>query len=119
MDIVRWGENPHTLDAACCSVEVVNGGYGWRVFGCCFTYATRRPAPSRSSTSVAACSWLCTSGFSSSRRASLAMKAVSFVPFDASTPSTQYATGLNAAISRSRSTRSRRAADCTRPAESE
>ena len=47
------------------------------------------------------------------------MKEVSFVPFDASTPSTQYATGLNAAISRSRSTRSRNAADCTRPAESE
>ena len=77
---------------------------------------TRQQLPVEEQT---ACSWLLTSGFASSRRASFAMKAVSFVPFDASTPSTQYATGLNAATSRSRSTRSRRATDCTRPAERE
>ena len=66
---------------------------------------------------VAARSWLLTSGFAPSRRESFARKAASFEPsFDASTPSTQYASGLNAAISRSRSTISLSATLCTRPA---
>ena len=59
------------------------------------------------------------SGFLPSRRASRATNVLSSDGFLASTPIRKYVSGLNASISRWRSTRSRSATDCTRPADSE
>ena len=113
--IVRCGENPHTELAACWSVDVVNGGYGWRVLGCSFTSETRSVAPARSATAAFAAPSSCISGFAPSMRASFALNETP--SFRASTPSIQYGTGTNDLISRSRSTSSLNATDCTRPAD--
>ena len=59
-----------------------------------------------------------TSGFSPSSRASRAAKVFTSPSFFASTPIRKYVSGLNASISRWRSTSSLSATDCTRPAES-
>ena len=58
------------------------------------------------------------SGFSPTSRASLATNDFASPGWRASTPRSWYVSGTKASISRWRSTRSRSATDCTRPAES-
>ena len=85
--IVLPGEKPRTDEAACCSVDVVNGGRAWRVLGCAFRSETSSAAPARSRRMLFAVSWARISGFLPSKRASLATNVKSSDGFFASTPS--------------------------------
>ena len=120
--MVRRTLKPKRADAACCRVEVMNGG-GGRV--AVFLSTRSRTTNKRSRKRVTA----------SSATASLPGR--KSLPFslttwnrtgDSSFPggslrsrsanASQYSSGVNARISRSRSTTSRTATDCTRPADS-
>ena len=113
------GEKPSTLDAACWRVDVVNGGSVCLVFGCDATPETSSSAPARSSRMLFAVSRLRMSGLPPSKRESLATNVLSSEALRASTPIRKYVSGLNASISRCRSTSSLSATDWTRPADSE
>ena len=120
-------ENPSFRAASCCTVEVVNGGDGVRLTSrsrtsrtrydasrsrstcCCASASADRIRPRLSGDAASLSSPICTS------RAGNADSS----PFGARRASTvQYSFGSNARISRSRSTISRSATDCTRPADS-
>ena len=115
--IVRLGLKPSLRLASCCSVLVVNGGAGLRFEGRVATESTT----GLSERSAAA--WACAvspSPISSALPAIRETSAPNCVPSGvASTASSdQYSRAVNAVISRSRSTTSRTATDCTRPADS-
>src|SRR3989344_5903592 len=113
--------NPRRVFAACCSVDVVNGGGGDVFFSFSATADTAHD-DFWSVLTISSVTSLDPSAILSSafpfHELSLASKKSS-VPFLAKDPSTvQYSCGTNALISRSRSTINRSATDCTRPAES-
>ena len=114
--IVFFTENPSLRDASCCSVEVVYGGAALR--------ALSRDSKPLTTYFASASAALCCS-------ACVPLEISSFLPlcwmtsavndspalFASSASRLQYSTGLNAWMSRSRSTMIRRATDWTRPAE--
>ena len=124
--MVRLAPNPSLRAASCWSVEVVNGGAGLRLTSFSRTSRTRYAASRRRS------AWRAASA-SADRVMPFLSGEVASLPWGisirraengASSPSgvrrtstLQYSTGTKAAISRFRSTMSRRATDCTRPAE--
>ena len=97
----------------------MNGGSVCRVFGCDLRSTTSSPASARSRSTLFATSRLRISGFLPSKRARRATNDAESPGFFASTPRRKYVSGLNASISRWRSTSRRSATDCTRPADSE
>ena len=48
MRIVRWAVNLSLRPASCCSVEVLNGGYGLRLYGLRSTLRTEKSESARS-----------------------------------------------------------------------
>ena len=108
---------PSRLAASCCNFEVMKGGGALRRRSLRVTSATVNFAPRSSSTSGQAASPFGSSAFSPSSLINLlrncggsaALRSASML---------QYSTGTNFEISSSRSTTSRTATDCTRPAES-
>ncbi len=114
--IVRLEPNPSFLAASCCSVDVVNGAAGFLRRSRRLTSVTvnvLRPARSDRIRSASALVWI--SAFLPSMWCSLAVNGVP--PFSSAASTVQYSTGVNARMSRSRSTISRSATVCTRPAE--
>ena len=102
---------------SCCSVLVMKGGRGFRFFSCVRTPVTRKDSFSSSAAAALACASFSRAIFSPAFRCTRARKRSSFA-VARSASSVQYSRGLNARISSSRSQMSRRATDCTRPAES-
>src|SRR3989344_1778158 len=104
MVMVFRADHPNRVEAARCSVEVINGGYGRFLISAVLTPETRYFAFSKSPRTVSACPLLFT---------------VCCLLVRKSAPISQYSSGTNAPISRSLSTISRTAIDWTRPAESQ
>ena len=121
------------LPPTCCSVDVMNGGFGRDVYGLVSTLRTVNVAPSsRSAKPRAAVSSSTTT--SSARfswpKESKSLPSATFCSLTLTRPAvncgsvgkaasrSQYAAATNAMRSRSRSTTSRTAGDCTRPADS-
>ena len=125
--------------ASCCSVEVVNGAAGLRVYGLVSTSSTENAAGSRACTQARASSspsWTTSprprsaprssksrpvatrTPPSETRRASNGASSADPASVSANVPLTsQYSASRNAIRSRSRSTTMRVATDCTRPAD--
>src|SRR3989338_4303043 len=126
MVMVFRADQPNRGEPARGSVEVINGGYGRFLISAVLTPETRYFAFSKSPRTVSACSLFLTSALSSPILTSCAVKSFRCLLFAVccllvrkSAPISQYSTGTNAPISRSRSTISRTAIDWTRPAESQ
>ena len=119
MSMVSGADIPSLFEASCCSVLVVKGAGACDLVTDFLTCATEyAPAASAASTS-SACSLLPILHFLPARFSSVALKGEYFFPSSCSSAViVQYSSGLNAWISRSRSTTRRRATDCTLPAES-
>ena len=128
--IVLRAEKPSFRAASCCNVEVVNGGAGDRFRSFRWTSRTRYAARrSRSTCGIASVSAPSRIPFLSGAVASLpsgisVSRATKGCCSSSPGPSgvnrtsmLQYSTGTKARISRSRSTISRTATDCTRPAD--
>ncbi len=105
------------LEASCCSLEVMNGGGGFLRRSFRSTEETFRSAPLMTSTTSRACPSLVSSAFLPSSLANLAVNGGGDMPSTV-VSIVQYSSGRNALISASRSTTSRTATDCTRPADS-
>ena len=125
--IVRCAPKPSLREASCCSVEVVNGAAGLRrrCFLSTFATVSLPLAVSRIFCSAARtwvsfvnvnCSTL--SPPNTDNRAGNCVEAASGCALSASASIVQYSCALNAVISSSRSTMSRNAGLCTRPADS-
>lgn len=137
--MVCRAENRSLREASCCSVEVVKGAAGLRVYGLESTEVTAMFTPGAASAAERACAAASSSGvafdfslpFSSKSRPD-AIRSPFTRASRASKPSdvescsssgdrvavrSQYPAAVNARRSRSRSTTSRVAADCTRPAD--
>ena len=116
MAMVRLGVIFSFREASCWRVEVVKGGAAFRFFSAFFTPVTVKSLPVMwpmiSSTSAS----LASSRFFSSPWY-LATKEPGFPSRSRVTSRDQYSLGTKARISFSRSTTSRVATDCTRPAE--
>ena len=116
--MVRAGDMFSLRLASCWRVEVVKGGAGWRFFSCRFTFATDHVPAETAEMTASASSWLCSSSFFSLpwnwawNPPKLGATRSSCASMD------QYSWGTKALISCSRSTTSRVATDCTRPADS-
>ena len=96
------GENPRRVEAVCCKVEVVNGGRGARFCSVSFMSFTNHDF----SFATATIRFASASSFGSS------VQVREKVSFDTTfAVSTQYASGMNARISLSRSISMRRAGD--------
>src|SRR5690606_3241897 len=109
--IVRETENPSLRLASCCSVEVVNGGEGFRLDGLVSKLSIVKTAFSqafkKSSASAAVSNLFGSSALSSSFG----------FPVEKTAVTLKAAVGVKWLISRSRSTISLTATDCTRPAD--
>jgi len=95
----------------------MNGGAGLRLLSPRVTERTRKRAPSSRAITARVVASSASAAFSPSTSRSVAMNSGGSVAFSLAW-SVQYSTGTNAWISRSRSTISRTATDCTRPADS-
>ena len=102
--------------ASCCSGEVMNGGTGKRRFSFVATESTRYSLPSTAATIACAAASSPIATFTPSRLARLVFSSGGFLPFRW-TSIDQYSCLTKARISRSRSTISRSATVCTRPAD--
>ena len=110
---------PSLREASCCSVDVVKGGVGLRLWlprsiPSTMNSASRIRAAARSAASAVSTASLLSSF--PSRRFSRAVKGMP-LPAAMSASTVQYSFGVKASISLSRSQISRSATDCTRPAE--
>ena len=113
--MVFFTEKPKRVLAACCSVEVIYGALGLTLVGLSSRLITLYSASlirfNKASVSALLCSFkvlpFC---FTASRRMSSFFALVS-------ANTCQYSSGIKARISRSRSTTSFTATDCTRPAD--
>ena len=116
--MVRWALKPSLRAASCCRVEVVKGGGGERRAGLVSTAVTVKAPACTAARAACALASSPRSNFPSflpswvTRRARNGSE-----PAETSASTVQYSRALNASISCSRSTTSRRATDCTRPAE--
>src|SRR5665213_3676288 len=118
--MVRCAEKPSLRDASCCKVEVVKGGGGERRAGFFSTAATVKAAALTASRAAKADASLPRSNFESRLLSCLTRRATKgSAPDETSASTVQYSWVRNASISSSRSTTSRSATDCTRPAERE
>ena len=134
MRIVRAEVKCSLRPASCCSVDVINGGYGRRVYGFSSTALTVISAPvSDSANAWAVClSTTSASPFNRPRSSKSRPWATRFPPRATSFASnwvvspclgcnvavrSQYCAAMNAIRSRSRSTITLVATDCTRPAD--
>ena len=127
---MRRAVKPSLRAASCCSVEVVNGGGGFRRFGPALDALDREPAfrlvlrGSRARRARASASFVtvkrafCTSASNFSPANSVSRAGKRAVSFEASASTVQYSWRWNFWISASRSQMSRSATLCTRPAES-
>ena len=115
--IVFLAENPSLRPASCWSVEVMNGGAGLRRRSPRVTDRTTNGRPSRPAMSARVSASLVSDAFSPRTSRSVASNCGGRLPVSRAC-SDQYSTGTKASISRSRSTISRTATDCTRPADS-
>lgn len=139
MLMVRSEEKRSLRPASCCSVEVMNGGYGRRVYGFCSTEDTDSCAPLSPSTRAPVLAWSSTTtsaGFltaptesksrpvATRRPSTLTRRALntggcalgSETLASSSATMSQYSALRNAIRSRSRCTMIRVATDWTRPA---
>jgi len=107
---------PSLREASCCSFEVMKGGTGFFFFSFASTDATVKVWRSSDLTTASVSSPLPRSAFLSSNLMRRASNGGGVSP-SSNAASVQYSSGLNAWISRSRSTTIRRATDCTRPAD--
>ena len=116
--MVRWALKPSLRLASCCRVEVVKGGAGARRAG---FFSTERTVKAPAATAARAAR--ATASFPRSKRPSRLPSWVTSRARNGSEPAAtsastvQYSRARNASISASRSTTSRSATDCTRPAE--
>ena len=119
MLMVCLAPKPSLRLASCCSVEVMNGGYGLRDAGFASTEATLSAAAATASTAPCASASVARSKRSSLRPSSVVSRASNVSPrgVTSSAFTLQYSRGRNASISISRCTISRSATDCTRPAD--
>ena len=101
--------------ASCCSVEVMKGGAGFFLRSPRVTERTTKRAPSSRAISARVEASSVSAAFSPSTSRRLAVNSGGSVAFRRAC-NVQYSTGTKAWISRSRSTISRTATDCTRPA---
>src|SRR5450432_4032736 len=115
--MVRLGEYLSLLEASCCSLDVMNGGGAFLRRSLRSTDATRGAAPARASVTTPASPSLLSSTFLPSSFTTLAVNGGGLAPSTV-VSTVQYSTGRKALISASRSTTSRTATDCTRPADS-
>ena len=124
--MVFLADHPNTLAAACCKVEVLNGGWGDAFLSDFLTFKTIYSERSNSVSIFLAVSpsWI-SAFFVLNPRPSvgvpfiLASSISNFSPFFVSTKTVicQYSSALNFSISLSRSTIRRTATLCTRPAD--
>ena len=114
--MVRLGEKRSLLDASCCRREVMKGGGGFLRRSLRSTEATRRLACDSSDTTSLAWPSCESTAFAPSRRATRAANGGGALP-STWAAMVQYSSGRKALISASRSTTSRTATDCTRPAD--
>ncbi|SSS48200.1 Uncharacterised protein [Acinetobacter baumannii] len=113
--MVFFTEKPKRVLAACCKVEVMYGALGFTLVGLSSRWATLYSAPFNTSNraSVSALFFnlsVLPACLTASRRISSFLALVS-------AKTCQYSSGIKARISRSRSTTSFTATDCTRPAD--
>ena len=119
--IVRCALNPSFRDASCCIVDVVKGAAGRRRVGLLTTFFTIKLAASTVAFAVLADVSLFKANFSSFSPLSVVSFAINVfaAEFLSLASMDQYSSELNFSISSSRSQISRRATDCTRPADFE
>ena len=109
--IVRETEYPNFLLASCCNVDVVKGAAGERFAGLVSNDLTSKSAPIQSCKNFSASSCLLKRSGNSALKASRPLPKMATI--------LNAASDLNLLISRSLSTISLTATDCTRPAESD
>ena len=115
--MVRFTLKRNLRDASCCSVEVMNGGTGLRRFSRFATELTLNSESSTCATRFLADVSSATEMASSLRFMKRAPRMGGFLAFRFASI-VQYSRLMKALISRSRSTMSRSATVCTRPADS-
>src|SRR5437899_10398152 len=116
--MVRCALKPSLREASCCKVEVVKGGGGERLAGRFSTAAIVKVAALTASRAANAEVSLDRSNLVSRLPSCLVRRARNgSPPAETSASTVQYSWVLNFSISISRSTTSRSATDCTRPAE--
>src|SRR3989338_5121808 len=116
--MVRWAEKPSLREASCCRVEVVTGGGGVRRAGFFSTEATLKLQACTAARAPPARASVFRSNLESFLPSCLTSRArKGSDPAETSASTVQYSWVRKRSISSSRSTISRRATDCTRPAE--
>ena len=110
---------PYFRLASCCSVEVMNGGQGFRVAGLDSTAETENVRDVQADTAKSAAVAVGMSNFCSFLPPSVTRPASNSCPRGVRKTAftVQYSWALKASISISRSTIRRRQTDCTRPAD--
>ena len=117
---VLWRKLPGSRAASCCRVEVVKGGAGERRAGLVSTAETLNCPASTAWRAARAEASLFRSNLESFLPSCLVSRARNgSAPAETSASTVQYSWARKASISTSRSTTSRKATDCTRPAERE